>query len=144
MTQSRWLALLILTVGPWGCAAPRPIESTRNSTAAAAPQHENGAATLAETQQFMVPKDVSMLVQKEIPALRRCYQEHMDASRPQERIKLRWTVERSGKTSNVRVEETTFQDRLVEQCLVERILSWVLPPPAEPTDVVYPFVFRPR
>ena len=118
------VAIVMSSVGALGCAAPRAIEANAHS-------------------KYLQPQDVSSLVRRENPALRRCYVEHIDTSRPEERIRVRWTIDTAGKTSVVRVEETTFQARDVEQCLVARIMTWSFPPPDRPTDVVFPFVFRP-
>jgi len=145
--------LLVMLFGiALGCATPsRSAPKTNVKAPAALPNGQMGKndsvtapTPIANVPEHLDPSAVSLLVRKEVPALRRCYLEHGDQRRSEERIRLRWTIDDTGRVLDVQVEETTLQNDDFERCLVERIGSWSFPPPAGAIDVVYPFVFRPR
>jgi len=61
------------------------------------------------------------------------------------KIVLTWDIVAGGVAKNVRVKESTLNNRVVENCVAERLASIQFPDPPEglTAEVSYPFVFRP-
>lgn len=62
------------------------------------------------------------------------------------KVVISWEIIAGGKPKNVKVKSTSLGNPQVENCLRDRIASWIYPePPAGLTaEVAYPFVFRPQ
>jgi outer membrane biosynthesis protein TonB len=61
------------------------------------------------------------------------------------KITLRFTIGKIGKVTKVDIEVDTMHDDEVNQCIIDRAMSWRFPPPQSGSDGVqfaYPFIFQ--
>jgi hypothetical protein len=89
------------------------------------------------------PSLVSNVVRHHVGQVKSCY-EHALVVQPSltGRIKVRWTIHKSGAVCNQRFEEDTLASQSVRDCIARSIQGWQFAPPAGGAlEVVYPFVF---
>jgi hypothetical protein len=123
-----------------GCAAQKP--ATRRAPASASPSTPPTTERRAAVDEALTPRDVQVVVQKGIPAVRACYERNRNDSSAENKVLIHWVVGKDGRTSDVRIEETTFKTPEVGDCLIAAIVSWTFPIPTQTVEVSFPFVFR--
>jgi hypothetical protein len=128
-------AILLLAVG---CTAHTSVHG--NGPPSPPPLRSTGTSAAADV--VLQPEDIKRIVQRETPAVESCYQHNVNASRPEDRIKVTWVIGASGRPSDVRIEETTIQAPGFHTCLVATIMSWKFPASTEAVEVSFPFIFR--
>jgi hypothetical protein len=138
MRRTAAMSLLLL-----GCAAQKPATRSAPSSVSSVsqstpPTNEQRSAV----DEALTPRDVQVVVQKGIPAVRACYERNRNASGAEDKVVVHWVVGKNGKASDVRIEGTTFKTSEVGDCLIATIVSWTFPLPTQTVEVSFPFVFR--
>ena len=83
-------------------------------------------------------------IRADIKSAQNCYELQLNKnSSLSGRIVFDWDILEGGKTDNIHIQSSTFNNLEIENCLKEMIKKWVFPkPPANSiVKVTYPFVF---
>jgi hypothetical protein len=137
MRPTAAICLLLL-----GCAAQKPATRSEASTASPPITPTNERRPRSAVDEALTPSDVQVVIREQLPAVRTCYARNRNVSRTEDKIVVHWVIGKDGKTSDVRIEETTFETPGVGDCLVATIMSWTFPRPTQTVDISFPFVFR--
>jgi TonB family protein len=74
-----------------------------------------------------------------------CYLALLDKDKTAEgKVKIRMLIDLKGKVSASRIEENSFKDKTLGNCLMERMKAWQFPKPrgGEIVSAAYPFEFK--
>ena len=88
--------------------------------------------------------DIRHVVVAHQRALRDCYESEAERN-PHlggVEVTVRWHIDPGGSVTESSVRESSFRNENVEGCLLREVSSWTFTATGEPTDVVYPFLFR--
>jgi hypothetical protein len=104
-----------------------------------------GAAGLRDARAGAVldSATVARTVRDYAPSVRGCYDAAIGKKHaPTGKLLIAWTINAAGKVESVRIEKDEIRDARLASCLRNTIEGWRFTPPAEPTDVSFPFVFE--
>jgi len=96
--------------------------------------------------QGALPSDViKRVIDQNKQQVRYCYEVELQRNQSLEgRLGVAWIIGAAGTVTQVRIKETTINNKNVENCVMEKIKNWIFPRPAGGgiVEVNYPFVFR--
>jgi TonB family protein len=90
--------------------------------------------------------DVESLVRPKVSDFNSCYkEEQLQNPKASGKVLLSFTIQKDGRTSDVRLLASTMKSPNMEGCLVGKIEAWQFPPPrnGQEIKVRYPFSFQP-
>jgi TonB family protein len=90
--------------------------------------------------------DVEGMVKPKLGDLNGCYKaEQQNNPKAAGKVLFSFTIQKDGRTRDVRLLASTLQSPSMEGCLVERIEAWQFAPPrsGQEINVRYPFSFQP-
>ena len=76
--------------------------------------------------------------------IRNCYERALRRSpNLYGKLVIQWDIEERGKVTNAKVVKGTIKNKMLMQCLIKRLRSWIFPepPPDQIGRVTYPFIF---
>lgn len=89
-------------------------------------------------------EEIRQVIRSHIAEVKDCYELQL-VSNPelQGRMLVRFTISASGAVSAANVQSSTFNDPIVEQCILESVRTWIFPRPQGGIVIVtYPFVLK--
>ena len=88
---------------------------------------------------------VSQVVSRRSKAIKNCYEKRLKVNNKLKgKVKIRFTIEQSGRVSKASVAQDTTGDSVVGSCIVSQIKRWRFPKPdGGSVTVSFPFVFTP-
>jgi len=91
------------------------------------------------------PADIARYVKARLKAIQNCYERELKRNRNlRGRVVVGFTIQETGRTANVVVEENTLGNEAVGTCVRSLIRTWAFPfRPEGEVPVSYPFVFAP-
>lgn len=90
--------------------------------------------------------DVESLVRPKISDLNACYKDEQQQNpKAFGKVLMSFTIQKDGRTSDVRLLASTLKSPNMEGCLVGKIEAWQFPPPRDGQEIKvrYPFSFQP-
>ncbi|MEM9073005.1 MAG: AgmX/PglI C-terminal domain-containing protein [Myxococcota bacterium] len=108
-------------------------------------QSENGHDLAPPPFRSFVQEDVVNAIRLKLRAIQRCYEQELRGGTFRGLLRFRFTVEPSGRTSDVITVQDSLHNASVRGCVRDILgnLSFELAPSA-PRTFTYPFVFQPR
>jgi hypothetical protein len=104
-----------------------------------------GSMNLWSKEEKMIQKDwVLKIIKSESKSIRSCYEEGLKTNPDLVgKILVDFEIEVNGSVQVVKVESSTINNQIVENCLIEKIKTFTFPPPPEKTvvQVKFPFIF---
>ncbi len=77
--------------------------------------------------------------------VKQCYERELKSNAAlRGKVKVSWTVGADGKVRSPRVVQNTTGNRSMQSCITAAIRGWRFPKAESPTDVEYPFKFKPK
>ena len=90
-------------------------------------------------------QEIIETVQKYNDDARNCYLAQLEKDKTAEgKVKIRMLIDLKGKVSASRLEQNTFKDKSLGQCLMDKMKAWQFPKPrgGEIVSAAYPFEFK--
>lgn len=90
--------------------------------------------------------DIESLVRPKVSDFNSCYKEEQQLNpKAAGKVLLSFTIQKDGRTSDVRLLASTLKSPNMEGCLVGKIEAWQFPPPRDGQEIKvrYPFSFQP-
>ena len=92
---------------------------------------------------------IERVIRRNMGQIRLCYDTKLQFSKGKGklagRVMIAWRIASSGRVVRTKILSSSIRDALFEQCLQDRIKTWIFPEPkgGGAVRVEYPFVFRP-
>ncbi len=90
--------------------------------------------------------EIFSVIRKNLNQIRHCYEQYLQrAPGKSGKVAVKFSINRSGRTSSVSVRRSNISDRSFRSCITSRIKTWKFPRPRNASNVTvnYPFVFNP-
>jgi TonB family protein len=94
---------------------------------------------------ILTSDQIQNVVRAKMPQVRACYERELKRHDGLKgKVVLGWTIRPDGSVGGVRVVRNTTRNAEMTPCMLRAVSEWRFPRAAEPFDVEYPFVFKPR
>ncbi|MGE0173466.1 MAG: AgmX/PglI C-terminal domain-containing protein [Oligoflexales bacterium] len=94
----------------------------------------------------LTSQEVSAVIRANLNQIRHCYEQLLQRSPSASgKIKVRFTIDPSGRVSSTGIESSTISDSVMTGCVTGKVVRWKFPEPrgGQAVTVTYPFVFNP-
>ena len=100
---------------------------------------------------FIAPEkydEINLEFKKKRSVVKRCYDRAVESQKLSEKAKgaitVGLTITPNGQPTKVHVAQSTLKNKQVEDCVVETIQSWELPPPGDVCEFSFKYEFEPE
>lgn len=92
-------------------------------------------------------EEVRRKIRENIQSFKGCYKERLEKTNSKigGKVVLEWDFDDSGSVKNAKINSTTLNDSIVENCMVDKLKALKFPPApkGEIVNIIYPFVLSP-